>query len=184
MKRETKSNWQTIVFATIATIIIFGVSASTFAQSAAYSNHQAIGQLFTSAADRNLRLKDTARKFDLTTIKLNAWLNENLTLAVEYPKPDFSAMEQWYEIVKYEYDFFTDPLLPRLYFVVKPKVENPPRTFKMKFADADEVAISNYQVFGIRLPITVGEPQRIYGMAPKEKDMPKVKSIVVYRIIE
>ncbi len=93
-------------------------------------------------------------------------------------------MEKWFEIVKYEYDFFTEPSLPRLYFIVKPKVENPASYFKMEFADADGVALTNYQVFGFRRPFTVGEPQRFYGMAPKEKDMPKVKSIVVSRIVE
>lgn len=185
MKRETKLHWQTFAFAAFATVaFLLAVQTQVAAQGTTQSDRSAFNYLFTSSASHNQWLEDAADKFDSTGVKSNTELGVKPNSNDEYPTPDFSAMEKWYEIVKYEYDFFTEPLLPRLYFVVKPKVVNPPTYFKMKFADKDEVALLNYQVHGIRLPIEVGEPQRIYGMAPKEKDMPKVKSIVISRIVE
>ena len=47
----------------------------------------------------------------------------------DYPKPDFSAMEKWFEIIRYEYV----PLEKTMYVYLKPKVDyrNRPTEFQM-----------------------------------------------------
>lgn len=181
MKKRANQRWQPSLLTVIAIFILFGAPVSVFGK----DNRFTTDYLFQSTAGQYLQLSNAFGNFNFTNTKSNNLFAVNFNQDdSNYPKPDFSAMEKWFEIGKYEYDFFTEPLLPRLYFIVKPKVENPPGYFKMKFADADGVALMNYQVHGLRLPYIVGEPQRIYGMAPKEKDMRKVKSIVVSRIVE
>jgi len=134
METLTKTNWQKFAFALLASITVM-LSAQTqgAAQSTTQSNHSLFNYFSSSSSNQTLHLSSAIGNFNQDE--------------KDYPKPDFSAMEKWYEIVKYEYDFFTEPLLPRLYFVVKPKIANPPTYFKMKFADKDGVALSNYQVW-------------------------------------
>jgi len=56
----------------------------------------------------------------------------------KYPKPDFSAIEEWYEITKVEYYIFDQVLS----YVVKPKVESRPKVFELRFVDEDGAIIS------------------------------------------
>lgn len=184
MKKQTSQRWRPSLTAAIATGILICASVSTFAQDKSKDNRFAHDYLFQSSASQNLRSLNAFGSLNFINAELNLFAANFNQDESKWPKPDFSAMEKWFEIVRYEYDFFTNPLLPRLNFIVKPKVENPADYFKMKFADADGVALMNYQVHGFRLPYKVGEPQRVYGMAPHEKDMRKVKSIVVSRVID
>ena len=132
MKRRTKSYWQTIVFAAIATLLIFGASASTSAQD-------------------------------------------------EYPKPDFSAMEKWYEIVKYEYgDLSADRTLT---VFCKPKVEARPYNFLVQYINKDgivvrETAFRNYISLSSG---RVGETVKTDAYTPSETEMEKITIVRVFR---
>lgn len=100
----------------------------------------------------------------------------------EYPKPDFSAMEQSYEIVKYEYA----PLEGLLYVYVKPKVELNQRElrFQVKFLDKDGTP-----VFGGGYPLSsayiydakVGDVVKMSVTIPNETNMKKAVSAVIFK---
>ena len=132
MKSGTKFQWQTLVFAAITTLLIFGASASTSAQD-------------------------------------------------EYPKPDFSAMEKWYEIVKYEYGDLSADRTLTVFF--KPKVEARPYNFVVQYINKDgvvvrETAFRNY----ITLTNTrVGETAKTDAYTPSETEMEKITSVRVFR---
>lgn len=100
----------------------------------------------------------------------------------EYPKPDFSAMEKWYDIVKYEYaDLAAER---KLTVVFKPKTDPRPFNFNVQFIDKDglivrETAFRNY----IALQNTrVGETAKTDVYTPSESEMEKVKTVKVIRI--
>jgi hypothetical protein len=105
--------------------------------------------------------------------------------AARFPKPDFSEMEKWYEIVKYEYG---DPATNHLLTIwIKPKVEDRPKTFAMQFLDKDGVLVDPYDPrygFGISLDyvVPVGQVQKATCYTPKEKAMERVVSAKVVRI--
>ncbi|MEO7309655.1 MAG: hypothetical protein ABIX01_04610 [Chitinophagaceae bacterium] len=65
------------------------------------------------------------------------------------PKPDFSAFEQWYEIVKYEYP--TPPAQQMLVYF-KPKGKERPWYYEMEFRDKNGVII--------------GRPMSMFSSAP------------------
>ena len=133
MKRGTKSHWQTLAFAAIAVLFIFGASSAS-----------------TSAQD-------------------------------EYPKPDFSAMEKWYEIVKYEYGDLSADRSLTVFF--KPKVEARPYSFLVQYINKDgvvvrETAFRNY----IELANTrVGETAKTDAYTPSETEMEKITIVRVFR---
>ena len=96
----------------------------------------------------------------------------------EYPKPDFSAMAQWYEVVKWDWQIFDQ----RLNVVIKPKVESRPYLFEMRFEDADGVLIfetsaGSYYLNGA----PSGQPLKFGIITPTEKQMEKVKKVYVVR---
>jgi hypothetical protein len=132
MKKGTKSHWQTIAFAAIATLLFFGASASAFAQE-------------------------------------------------EYPKPDFSAMEKWYEIVKYEYgDLSADRTLT---VFCKPKVEARPYNFVVQYIDKDGVVVRE-TAFRNYISLSngrVGETVKTDAYTPSETEMEKITSVRVLR---
>jgi fibronectin type 3 domain-containing protein len=99
----------------------------------------------------------------------------------ENPKPDFSAMEKWYEIVKYEYgDLSADRTLTVLF---KPKVEARPYNFLVQYINKDgivvrETAFRNY----IALENTrVGETAKTDAYTPSETEMEKITIVRVFR---
>jgi hypothetical protein len=94
-----------------------------------------------------------------------------------YPKPDFSEMEEWYDVVRYEYD----PVEHMLNFWIKPKVENRPHNFSMQFFDKDGVLVDPYDPrwgFGVSLDyvVAVGQVQKASVYMPREKAMQRVVS--------
>ena len=119
-----------------------------------------------------------------TIIMLGVWTS---TFA-QQQKPDFSAMEQWYEIVKYEYDTSAGFNFPLFVVVIKKKVENAPIHFHIGWFDADGVRVgidaNLIPVVGNLNTAPVGESFRLRAYAPGEKDMAKVKSIVVKRVLD
>jgi hypothetical protein len=102
-----------------------------------------------------------------------------------YAKPDFSAMEQWYEIVRYEYA----PLEHNLYVYIKPKVDytNRPTEFRMEFRDRDGVLLQDITVSPIhQMPGTregaVGETLKVYIRTPPEKLLGQVATAKLVKV--
>jgi fibronectin type 3 domain-containing protein len=99
----------------------------------------------------------------------------------EYPKPDFSAMEKWYEIVKYEYGDLSADRTLTVFF--KPKVEARPYNFLVQYINKDgvvvrETAFRNY----IALTNTrVGETAKTDAYTPSETEMEKITSVRIFR---
>ena len=161
----------------LAAIIMVGVGTSAFAQER--NKHFALNNLSPVTANERFGLNTAPWSFGFTQPKGGFATNLNLLTADEYPKPDFSGIEEWYEVVKYEYDFV--PTIPIFYLVVKKKVEKAPLHFEAKWFDADGVVItkSTFPNLLTKESIPVGEPMRLYAYPPWERQMPKVKSVVV-----
>jgi predicted RND superfamily exporter protein len=101
--------------------------------------------------------------------------------ADKYPKPDFSAMEEHFDIVdhKYEFDGSGEPLF---IVVVKKKQKNAPRYWDIVWRDADGVKVTRSTLifdFADLQKTEIGEPIRGSAYAPYKRDMPKVKSVVI-----
>ena len=78
----------------------------------------------------------------------NAKQPENKNEAVDtntdengFPKPDFSALEKWFEVVRYEYE----PLEQKLFVYLKPKVETRETQFFIEFKDKDGILLQSRQ---------------------------------------
>ena len=170
MKKQTNQSSMLL----LAVIIMVGVGPSTFAQER--NKHFALTNL---TAHETFGLNNAPWSFSLTKPNSLFAANFNLLAADEYPKPDFSGIEEWYEVVKYEYDFVQTP--PKIYLVVKKKVYKAPLNMEMAWFDADGVAINKTRFPNLlnKGSIPVGEPIRLYAYAPYERQMPKVKSVVV-----
>jgi len=102
-----------------------------------------------------------------------------------YPEPDFSAMEKWFEIVKYEYP---EPTGREMYIYLKPKVENPPTEFQMEFRDKDGLPLQDKEVSYFHLmpgtnEATVGEMKKVYVQTPGEKALGQVVTAKVVRVV-
>lgn len=97
-----------------------------------------------------------------------------------FVKPDFSEMEKYFEIVKYEYN----PVDGRVTFVVKAK--KPTNIFRWYLTayDADGVKISDTSFNGNVVSPEIGEPTRIYSFAPNEKDIRRVAKITITRKLD
>ncbi len=87
-----------------------------------------------------------------------------------------------YEIVKYEYDLATKTLN----FVYKPKTASlPGGVWIINYFDADGVSLSGeVRVVGLWSYDKVGQPERGYASTPSEKDMKRVKKVVITRNVE
>ena len=134
MKKQTNKHWQSLLLTTIATLLIFGLSSSAFAQKS-----------------------------------LNA----------KYPKPDFSAMEEYWEVISYEYDF-TGNGIPNFTIVVKRKDAKAPRVWDVSWRDGNGAEIVMYQIFLDNFNTSkVGEVVEKTIKAPFKSDMPRVRSTVV-----
>ena len=173
MKKQINQRWRLLLSA----IIMVGVGTSAFAQER--NKHFALNNLSPVTANENFGLNTASRSFSFTKPNSLFATNFNLVAADEYPKPDFSGIEEWYEVVKYEYDFV--PTIPIFYLVVKKKVYKAPLHFEAKWFDADGVVItkSTFPNLLTKESTPVGEPMRLYAYCPWERQMPKVKSVVV-----
>lgn len=94
--------------------------------------------------------------------------------------PDFSEMEKYFDIVKYEYN----PLDGRVKFVVKAKRETNIFRWYLSAYDSDGVKISDTSFNGNVVSPTVGELTRIYTFAPNERDIGKVARIGISRKLD
>jgi hypothetical protein len=95
----------------------------------------------------------------------------------KFPKPDFSAMEEYWEVVEYEYDFINYNI-PRFFIIAKKKVEKAPLWWDITWYDAKGVKIDS-QTFRFFSGSKVGEPARSETYAPWKRQMPQVKKVVV-----
>ena len=139
MKRQIKKTWQSLLLATITTVIVFGASTEAFGQKS---------------------------------------LNE------KYPKPDFSAMEEYWEVVSFEYDF-TGNGVPSFTVLAKKKERNVPRKWMVTWYDADGVKVdAGPLLFDNGNRAEIGEPVRTSAYAPFKRYMSRVKTIKVTEIID
>jgi len=170
MKRQINQSWTLL----LAAVILAAFGTSAFAQER--NKHFAPTNL---TANEHFGWHPGPWSFSFTKPNSLFATNFNLLAADDYPKPDFSGIEEWYEVIKYEYDFVET--IPKFYLIVKKKVENAPLHFEAKWFDADGVVITK-SVFPNLLTtrsIPVGEPIRLYAYPPYERQMPRVKSVVV-----
>ena len=99
-----------------------------------------------------------------------------------FPKPDFSAMEKWYEIVRYEYQ----PDENRLYVYLKPKLDVRETEFFMEFKDKDGILLldrTSTQFSGMpgRYDAQVGDTVKVSVTAPREKILKQAVSAKVFK---
>lgn len=171
MKKNTKLNWQTIAFAALATLtIMFAAPTQAEAQATIQTNSPAFERLFPVSAGQNRWLKDAVGTFDLTGVKYN--------LDDEYPTPDFSAMEKYIEVRKWEYDIYATP--PQLHLLIAVKVKSRPRFWTLRWEDADGVLIDSSSVCDTvhSYPDTeLNVPLRCNIWIPDDKKMKRIKSV-------
>lgn len=102
-------------------------------------------------------------------------------MTAKFPKPDFKAMEEYWEVVEYEYDYATGNM-PLIYVIAKKKAEKVPRYWRITWRDAKGVKILShtlmFDVFDVK-NAEDGEPIRASAYAPDNKDIPRIKSVVV-----
>ena len=99
------------------------------------------------------------------------------------PKPDFSAMEKWFEVVRYEYD----PIDRKVHIHYKAKVESNsrPETFKMEFRDKDGMMLQDTTLSWIVFSgAPAGELTEAHVSTPGEAMMKKVATVKVVRIVQ
>jgi hypothetical protein len=100
--------------------------------------------------------------------------------ADKYPKPDFSAMEEYWEVVEYEYDFST--MVPNLIVLAKPKQRVVPVGWNITWLDSKGVKLERHTLFfptGQIQRSKIGDPIRGESKAPFKRFMAQVKSITV-----
>ena len=169
--RINKFNRYTLPILTLIAII-FGASFSVAAES-----RRAVNITAPSAA-QNVWFSSLTSKFDLTTVLLNS-------SAFEPPKPDFSAMEKWYEIIRYEY-----PEAPErdmnIYFKPKVDLEKRMTAFQMEFRDKDGIILGVSTAWiccSSQLAYTkTGETGKATVQVPSEREIDRVVSAKVVRI--
>ena len=173
MKQQINQTWWLL----LAAMILVGVGTSAFAQER--NKHFALNNLSTVTANETFGLNAAPWSFSFTKPKGGFATNFNLLTADDYPKPDFSGIEEWYEVVKYEYNF--GKTLPEIYLWVKKKVYKAPLNMEMTWFDEDGVVIDRTRFPNLlqQEHTEVGETIRLYGRAPYERLMPKVKSVIV-----
>jgi hypothetical protein len=102
--------------------------------------------------------------------------------ADKYPKPDFSAMEEYWEVVDYEYDFGTTSNVPNFIVIAKPKQKVVPTGWDITWVDSKGVKIAKYMIYFPHAQVMqskVGDPIRGQSKAPFKREMPQVKSVKV-----
>jgi hypothetical protein len=98
--------------------------------------------------------------------------------ADKYPKPDFSAMEEYWEIVSYEYDFAARQFL----VIAKPKQKVVPVWWNVTWRDSQGITIEKFKIvfsLGAVNAAKIGEPIRAQGYCPFKRQMAEVKTIDV-----
>jgi hypothetical protein len=102
-----------------------------------------------------------------------------------FPKPDFSEMEDWFEIVRYEYPKAPDRMM-WIYF--KPKVEGSkrPYIFYVEFRDKDGILVQSADASPMccsseLMETANGETAKVRVQLPLESLMKQVTSVKVIR---
>ena len=98
--------------------------------------------------------------------------------ADKYPKPDFSAMEEYWEIVSYEYDFAEK----QFRVIAKPKQKSVPLWWNVTWRDSKGITIEKFKIVfsqGAVQGAKIGEPIRAQGYCPFKRQMAEVKTIDV-----
>lgn len=118
----------------------------------------------------------------LTTVAMFIMLGESDVVFAQdkYPKPDFTVLEEGWEIVEWEYDFAEN--IPAFYVIAKPKKQTVSTWFTITWRDAKGVRIDSqtivFDYFDVQ-KAKIGEPVRGRSYAPWKRQMPQVKSINV-----
>jgi hypothetical protein len=102
--------------------------------------------------------------------------------ADKYPKPDFSAMEEYWEVVEYEYDFGTTSNVPNFIVIAKPKQKVVPTGWDITWVDSKGVKIAKYMIYFPHAQVMqskVGDPIRGQSKAPFKREMAQVKSVTI-----
>jgi hypothetical protein len=103
------------------------------------------------------------------------------SMTAKFPKPDFKAMEEYWEVVEYEYDYATGSL-PLINVIAKKKQEKVPKWWVITWRDAKGVKILSHPLMFDYFDVKNakdGEPIRASAYAPSIKDIPRIKSVVV-----
>lgn len=132
--------------------------------------------------------KTVAVRDQSVTPKVNQQTAETKTDANEnkdengFPKPDFSEMEKYYEIVKYEYD----PIKKRLNFVAKPKKESCTACWVINFYDADGIKVTSENfVIPVGTDYALDQPMKFYADMPfRESQMKQARKVVITRKVD
>jgi hypothetical protein len=100
-------------------------------------------------------------------------------MTAKFPKPDFKVMEEYYEVIEYEYDYTTN--IPQIYITAKKKEEKVPTWWVITWRDAKGVKVtsSSFYFSTVDAKTKIGEPVRGSGYAPWERQIPSIKSIEV-----
>ncbi len=102
--------------------------------------------------------------------------------ADKYPKPDFSAMEEYWEIVEWEYDFAPTSNVPNFIVIAKPKQKVVPVWWDITWLDSKGVKIVRHCIFfsaGQVQRSKIGDPIRGESKAPFKREMAQVKSVKI-----
>lgn len=124
------------------------------------------------AVDAPDKDKPTETKDDNQTTGKTADKDEN-----GFPKPDFSEMEKYFEIVRTDYDF----TLGRFNMLVKATKKTNVFEWYLTFYDADGIKVKEASFNANIGALEPGAPTKIYGYTPTEKEMKQVTRIVVTR---
>ncbi len=103
------------------------------------------------------------------------------SVTAKFPKPDFSAMEEYYEIVDYEYDYASGGI-GKFYVTAKKKQQKVPTWFDVTWKDAQGVKLGYFNLFFeyyYMKDAKIGEPVRGSATAPEYKLIPKIKSMTI-----
>lgn len=102
-------------------------------------------------------------------------------MTAKFPKPDFSAMEEYWEIVEYEYDYASSRL-GQFIVVAKKKQAKVPTWWDVAWKDAQGVKLHNLTIYFNYVNVRdakVGDTLRGSSYAPDIRNIPKIKSVVV-----
>lgn len=94
-----------------------------------------------------------------------------------FPKPDFSELEKYFEIVRTDYDFS----LGRFNLLIKATKKTNIFEWYLTFYDADGIKVMDRSLNGNLGVPEIGEPTKIYGYTPTEKEMKQVTRITLTR---
>jgi hypothetical protein len=99
-----------------------------------------------------------------------------------FPKVDFSAMEKWFEVIRYEYV----PEEQKLYLYIKPKVDERQTQFLIEFRDKDGILLqSREQGEFVGIPskynVQTGDTVKVYTTTPREELLKQAVSAKIVR---